>query len=107
VLLNQVALAPVVLAVVFAWNLSLTGEGQQIPGKIRRDLVPSMVNGGPIGAGLFDRGAVAGANGALLCGGFCATRPIPAPPPASPHPIHCRLEVLGARGQRQLLLCAP
>ncbi|GBF90193.1 hypothetical protein Rsub_03326 [Raphidocelis subcapitata] len=45
VLLNQVALAPVVLAVVFAWNLSLTGEAQQIPGKIRRDMVPSMVNG--------------------------------------------------------------
>ncbi|KAI8463438.1 MAG: hypothetical protein J3K34DRAFT_444037 [Monoraphidium minutum] len=45
VVLNQVALAPVVLAVVFGWNLALTGAGGDIPGKIKRDLLPSMVNG--------------------------------------------------------------
>jgi hypothetical protein len=45
VVLNQLALAPVVLAVVFSWNLALTGEGGAIPTKIRRDLVPSMING--------------------------------------------------------------
>lgn len=45
VALNQLALAPVVLAVVFSWNLALTGAGAEIPGKIRRDLVPAMVNG--------------------------------------------------------------
>ncbi|KIZ03148.1 hypothetical protein MNEG_4812 [Monoraphidium neglectum] len=45
VVLNQVALAPVVLAVVFSWNLALTGQAGGIPEKIQRDLVPSMVNG--------------------------------------------------------------
>lgn len=45
VALNQLALAPVVLAVVFAWNLALTQQVQGIPAKIQRDLVPSMING--------------------------------------------------------------
>lgn len=44
-MLNQVALAPVVLAVVFAWNQALTGQAAGIPDKIKRDLVPSMMNG--------------------------------------------------------------
>lgn len=45
VTLNQVALSPVVLAVVFAWNLGLTGQSNKIEGKIRNDLVPTMING--------------------------------------------------------------
>lgn len=45
VALNQLALAPVVLAVVFAWNLAWTGHAAEVPEKIRRDLVPAMVNG--------------------------------------------------------------
>jgi protein Mpv17 len=34
-----------VLASVFAWNLALTGHPRAIPGKIRRDLPPTIVNG--------------------------------------------------------------
>ena len=52
VALNQLALAPVVLAVVFAWNLALTGQADGILAKIRRDFVPSMLDGGLVGVGL-------------------------------------------------------
>lgn len=45
VALNQLALAPVTLAAVFAWNLGLTGQLAAVPDKIRNDLVPSMING--------------------------------------------------------------
>jgi protein Mpv17 len=45
VTLNQLALAPVTLAAVFTWNLTLTGQSSAIAGKIQRDLVPSMING--------------------------------------------------------------
>jgi len=46
VTLNQVALAPVVLAAVFTWNLALTGAGpDRTVAKIRNDLWPTMVNG--------------------------------------------------------------
>ena len=45
VTLNQVALAPVVLAAVFAWNLVPLGRGAEWPAKVRRDLLPTMVNG--------------------------------------------------------------
>lgn len=45
VTLNQLALAPVTLAAVFTWNLTLTGQSDAIAGKIQRDLVPSMING--------------------------------------------------------------
>jgi len=45
VTLNQVALSPVVLAVVFSWNLGLTGQSSKIGGKIKNDLVPTMING--------------------------------------------------------------
>lgn len=45
VALNQLALAPVTLAAVFTWNSVLTGQSEAIPGKIQRDLVPSMLNG--------------------------------------------------------------
>ena len=45
VALNQVALAPVVLAAVFAWNLVPLGRGGEWPGKVKRDLFPTMVNG--------------------------------------------------------------
>ena len=51
VVLNQVALAPVVLLTVFAWNLALSGAPGQLPEKIRRDLLPSLVNGGGQGHG--------------------------------------------------------
>ena len=46
VTLNQVALAPVVLVAVFAWNLALTGKGPTaIAAKVKGDLWPTMVNG--------------------------------------------------------------
>lgn len=45
VTLNQVALAPVVLAVVFSWNLALCGDAARIPEKLQTDLVPTMING--------------------------------------------------------------
>lgn len=45
--LNQLALAPVTLAAVFTWNLTLTGQTAALAGKIQRDLVPSMINGEP------------------------------------------------------------
>eukprot|EP00775_Hariotina_reticulata_P011773 gene11773-11918_t len=45
VALNQLALAPVVLAAVFAWNLGLTNQLAALPGKIGNDLLPSMING--------------------------------------------------------------
>ncbi len=46
VTLNQVALAPVVLAAVFTWNLALTGRSAAAIGdKIKGDLWPTMVNG--------------------------------------------------------------
>ena len=41
------ALCTQVLSVVFAWNLVLTGRGSKVTGKIRNDLVPTMVNGAP------------------------------------------------------------
>lgn len=42
---NQLALGPVVLTTVFAWNLLLTKQLESLPGKIRRDLAPTVVNG--------------------------------------------------------------
>lgn len=45
VALNQLALAPVVLAVVFAWNLVPLGRGREWPAKVKNDLWPTMVNG--------------------------------------------------------------
>lgn len=45
VTLNQVALAPVVLAAVFAWNLVPLGRGAEWPSKVKRDLLPTMVDG--------------------------------------------------------------
>ncbi len=42
---NQLALAPIVLGAVFAWNLTLTGQSHQLKSKLERDLVPSMING--------------------------------------------------------------
>ena len=36
-----------VLSVVFAWNMVLTGQANKVTGKIRHDLVPTMVNGAP------------------------------------------------------------
>jgi protein Mpv17 len=45
VTLNQVVLGPLVLCTAFTWNLGLQGHIAQVPGKIRRDLVGSQVNG--------------------------------------------------------------
>lgn len=45
VALNQLALAPVVLATSFAWNLVLTGQANKFVGKLRNDGPPSMING--------------------------------------------------------------
>lgn len=45
VFLNQVALGPVVGLSVFTWTLAMQGQFDAIPGKIQRDLVPTMVNG--------------------------------------------------------------
>ena len=36
-----------VLSVVFAWNMVLMGQANKVTGKIRHDLVPTMVNGAP------------------------------------------------------------
>jgi hypothetical protein len=47
VTLNQLALAPVTLCAVFAWNLGWTGQWHAVPDKIQNDLVPSMINGEP------------------------------------------------------------
>ncbi|KAK9804473.1 hypothetical protein WJX73_005751 [Symbiochloris irregularis] len=45
VTLNQLLLAPVVLAGVFTWNLALQGQGDRAPAKIKQDLVPTMTTG--------------------------------------------------------------
>lgn len=45
VALNQVVLGPIVLVTAFAWNLWLQGQGAALEGKLRRDLVPTMING--------------------------------------------------------------
>jgi protein Mpv17 len=42
---NQLLLAPVVLAAVFAWSAAGTGKLNTLPDKIKADLVPTMVNG--------------------------------------------------------------
>lgn len=43
--LNQLALAPVVLSAVFTWNLILQQKSSEVRGKLKRDLLPTMVNG--------------------------------------------------------------
>ena len=45
VALNQLVLGPIVTTVVFTWNLLLQQQSQEIPGKLKRDLVPTMING--------------------------------------------------------------
>lgn len=45
VALNQLVLAPVTLGTVFSWNLGLTGRGAELPDKLQRDLLPTMMNG--------------------------------------------------------------
>lgn len=47
VFLNQVALGPLVTSAVFTWNLLLQNKASEIPQKLKQDLVPTMVNGGP------------------------------------------------------------
>lgn len=43
--LNQLALGPVVTAVVFTWNLALQNRASEVPDKLRQDFVPTLVNG--------------------------------------------------------------
>lgn len=45
VTLNQVVLGPVVLTTAFAWNLWLRGLSHELPDKLHKDLVPTMLNG--------------------------------------------------------------
>ncbi|KAI7845659.1 hypothetical protein COHA_000773 [Chlorella ohadii] len=45
VALNQLCLAPITITVAFTWNLALTGQLDQLPGKLRRDFVRTMING--------------------------------------------------------------
>jgi protein Mpv17 len=42
---NQLVLAPITLSTVFTWNLCLTGKQAELEGKLRRDLVPTLLNG--------------------------------------------------------------
>lgn len=45
VTLNQLALAPVVIAAAFAWTLTLQGRLHDWPDKVQQDFVPTMLNG--------------------------------------------------------------
>ena len=42
---NQLLLAPATLTAVFSWNLICQGKEKEIPGKLKNDLVPTMMNG--------------------------------------------------------------
>lgn len=53
VALNQLVLGPLVLSVVFTWNLLLQKKGSELQGKLKRDLVPTMING-MLHLGTFD-----------------------------------------------------
>ena len=45
VALNQLCLAPVVIGAVFAWNLGLQAQLEQLPRKVKADFVPTMLDG--------------------------------------------------------------
>lgn len=45
VLLNQVVLGPITVSSAFTWNLALQGKADEIPSKIARDMLPTMLNG--------------------------------------------------------------
>lgn len=45
VTLNQVVLGPIVLTTAFAWNLWLQGKAAELQPKLKKDLVPTMING--------------------------------------------------------------
>eukprot|EP00897_Mesotaenium_endlicherianum_P006377 jgi/Mesen1/5768/ME000292S04835 len=45
VVANQVMLGPCVLLVVFAWNFLWMGKIKELPGKYKRDLGPSLIDG--------------------------------------------------------------
>jgi protein Mpv17 len=45
VTLNQVVLGPLVLTTAFSWNLALQQQAEKIQGKIKKDLLPTLVNG--------------------------------------------------------------
>eukprot|EP00884_Botryococcus_braunii_P019048 jgi/Botrbrau1/5827/Bobra.0366s0011.2 len=42
---NQLLLGPVVLTAVFTWSLAFQGQLEKLPGKLKRDLFPSISNG--------------------------------------------------------------
>jgi protein Mpv17 len=45
VTLNQVVLGPLVLCTAFSWNLVLQQQADQVVGKIKKDMFPTLVNG--------------------------------------------------------------
>lgn len=45
VVLNQVVLGPLVLTTAFAWNLCLIGRGSELPQKMRKDFIATLMNG--------------------------------------------------------------
>lgn len=45
VVLNQIVLGPIVVMSVFAWNLALQNKLDQLNDKVKRDYVPSIING--------------------------------------------------------------
>lgn len=45
VALNQLVLGPVVCTAVFAWTLALQQRAAELPGKVKRDLIPTMRRG--------------------------------------------------------------
>lgn len=45
VVLNQISLGPIVLCTAFSWNLALQQKVNEIPAKIQKDMLPTLVNG--------------------------------------------------------------
>ncbi|CAL8463749.1 g3283 [Coccomyxa elongata] len=45
VFLNQAALGPVVLSAVLLWNYAFTKQLDRLPEKVKRDFVPTLING--------------------------------------------------------------
>jgi protein Mpv17 len=43
--LNQLCLAPIVIAGVFAWNLALQNKIEELPNKVRHHFVPTLLDG--------------------------------------------------------------
>jgi protein Mpv17 len=45
VVLNQLALAPLVISGIFAWNLLFQNQLNQLPAKVKQDFIPTLFNG--------------------------------------------------------------